>query len=148
MTFDIGPLTTDILHLPLKCPMSRSNFEHLRVYQVSEVLADSIWRMVQNWPDFAKRTIGSQMVRAADSIGANIAEGSGRGSYADNRRFVRIARGSLYEVRHWLRRAYCRNLLTEAETELIRPLMDELSPKLNAYLRSIGTKGKPDNRDH
>jgi four helix bundle protein len=54
---------------------------------------------------FAKDTVGKQMVRAGDSIGANIAEGSGRGSFQDNRRFIRIARGSLYETMHWLRRA-------------------------------------------
>ena len=40
------------------------------------------------WEPFAKNTIGTQLVRAADSIGANIAEGYGRGSFADNKRFV------------------------------------------------------------
>lgn len=35
---------------------------------------------------------------AADGIGANIAEGSGRGSMQDKRRFVRMARGSLDET--------------------------------------------------
>ena len=61
-----------------------------------------------------------------------------RGSFQDNRRFVRIARGSLYELRHWLRRAYRRNLLSEHAVNSLRPQLDELSPKLNAFLRSIG----------
>jgi four helix bundle protein len=67
------------------------------------------------WNWFARATVGRQLVRAADSIGANIAEGTGRGSYLDNRRFVLIARGSLYETQHWLRRAVRRNLLNEDE---------------------------------
>ena len=83
-------------------------------------------------------TIGKQIVRGADSIGANIAEGVGRGSFQDNRRFVRNARGSLYETKHGLRRAYSRRLLTDSQVERIKPLIDELTPKLNAYLNSIG----------
>jgi four helix bundle protein len=76
--------------------MERTNFEKLQVYQLSEKLADGIWKVVQDWNSFAKDTVGKQIVRAADGVGANIAEGSGRGSLVDNRRFVRMARGSLY----------------------------------------------------
>lgn len=86
----------------------------------------------------AKDTVGKQIVRSADSIGANIAEGQGRDSFPDNRRFVKIARGSLYETQHWLRRAYNRNLLTAQQVDTLKPLIDELAPKLNAYLKSIG----------
>jgi len=119
--------------------MGTRGFEELRVYQLAEQLADRIWDMVQTWPILARDTLGKQIVRSADSIGANIAEGSGRGTYQDNRRFVRMARGSLYETRHWLRRAFRRKLLTSDQTELMKTMIDELGPKLNAYLRSIGT---------
>jgi len=120
--------------------MARSNFENLRVYQLAEVLADQIWEIALKWNNFARDTVGKQMVRAADSISANIAEGDGRGSYQDNRRFVRISRGSLNETRNWLRRAYKRKLLNHEEINRLRPLVDELSPKLNAYLKSIGKR--------
>ena len=118
--------------------MARTNFENLRVYQNSEQVSDLIWEIAGGWTNFARDTIGKQIVRSADSIGANIAEGAGRGSFADNRRFIRIARGSLNETRHWLRRAYRRKLLTPEQTNSLRPLIDSLSPMLNAYLRSIG----------
>jgi len=85
--------------------MERTNFEKLRVYRLSEHLADRIWNVVKAWDYLAKDTVGKQIIRAADSIGANIAEGTGRGTLEDNRRFIRMARGSLYETRHWLRRA-------------------------------------------
>jgi len=118
--------------------MAKTNFEKLRGYQLSEELSDRIWAIVLSWNVIARDTVGKQLVRAADSIGANIAEGTGRGTFVDNRRFVRIARGSLNEVQHWLRRAYRRRLLNAKEVAGIKPLIDELAPKLNAYLKSIG----------
>ena len=119
--------------------MSKSNFETLEVYQISEELSDHVWNIVISWGYFAKTTVGNQLVRAADSIGANIAEGTGRGTYKDNRRFVRIARASLYETKHWLKRAYKRNLLTNDQVNHLSPLINELAPRLNAYLNSIGS---------
>jgi len=56
-------------------------FENLRVYQLSEKLADSIWRVARGWDQLAKETIGRQLIRAADSVGANIAEGTGVGAF-------------------------------------------------------------------
>ncbi len=127
--------------------MERTNFENLRVYQLSEKLADEIWRIVLPWEYFSKDTIGKQIVRSADSIGANIAEGIGRGRYLDNRRFVRIARGSLNETKHWLRRSYKRGLLTKSQVDTLKPLMDDLGPMLNAYVKSIGS-GAPNKGSH
>jgi four helix bundle protein len=118
--------------------MARSNFENLRVYQLAEELADRIWEIVLGWNIFARDTVGKQLVKAADSVGANISEGTGRGTFIDNRRFVRISRGSLNETQYWLRRAYKRKLLDDKQIKSVKPLIDELAPKLNAYLNSIG----------
>lgn len=120
--------------------MARTNFENLRVYLLAEDLADQVWQIALGWNDFARDTIGKQLARSADSIGANIAEGAGRGSFQDNRRFVRIGRGSLNETQHWLRRAYRRQLLTQEQVNSLKIIIDELAPRLNAYLNSIGNK--------
>src|SRR5271165_910067 len=120
--------------------MARSNFEKLAVYRLSENLADEVWFIVEKWAPLARDTVGKQLIRAADSIGANLAEGVGRGSFRDNRRFVRVARGSLNETQHWLRRAYRRKFLNEQAIGLLKTLLDELAPRLNGYLRSIGRK--------
>lgn len=125
--------------------MARSNFENLAVYQLAEEIADKVWSVVLDWKPLARDTVGKQLIRAADSIGANIAEGEGRGSFQDNRRFVRIARGSLNETKHWLRRAFKRGLLKDDQVEELKPLMDELAPRLNAYLKSIGKDPATDN---
>ncbi len=121
--------------------MSRTNFENLRVYKLSEELADAIWEIVLQWNTFAKDTVGRQIVRSADSIGANIAEGTGRHNFQDNQRFVKIAQGSLNETQHFLRRAFKRKLLVPADVKKLKPLVDNLAPQLNSYLKSIG-------RDH
>ena len=120
-----------------KDKMEKTNFENLKVYQLSENLADSIWKIVVKWNSFAKDTLGKQLVNATDSIGANLAEGIGRYSVVDTRRFVRISRGSLYETKHWLRRAYKRDLLNDKEIEFLLPIIDELTIVLAGYLRSL-----------
>jgi four helix bundle protein len=118
--------------------MPSLKLEELRVYQLAEAVADATWSVVSVWESFARDAVGKQLVRAADSIGANIAEGFGRGSFADNKRFVRIARGSLYEVRHFLRRADKRGLISAESRKRLHPLLKELPPTLNGYLKSIG----------
>jgi four helix bundle protein len=122
--------------------VGKPGFENLQVYQLAEKLANQIWMIVNNWDYFAKDTVGKQLIRSADSIGANIAEGNGRYNIQDNLRFVKIAKGSLYETIHWLRLTCFRKLITDEQIQNIKPIIDELSPKLSAYLNSL-SKQKP-----
>ncbi len=117
--------------------MQKTNFEKLRIYELAEDLADNIWDIVASWDSFARDTVGKQVVRSADSVGANIAEGVGRWGLQDQIRFIYIARGSVNETKHWLRRAFKRQLLTDEQINLIKPLLEELAPKLNAYANSL-----------
>jgi four helix bundle protein len=71
-----------------------------------------------------------QLVRAADSIGANIAEATGRWHPADKRRLFIIARGSLYETEHWLLRAEKRGLARPRSERL-----DDLARALNGLIK-------------
>ncbi len=114
------------------------SFEDLDVYKLAESLGDIIWEIVSKWDSFTKNTIGYQIVESADSIGANIAEGFGRFSFKERKHFAIIARGSLYETSHWLRRAYKRRVLKKDEIKKLKEIMDELRPRLNAYIKSIG----------
>ena len=118
--------------------MGTGSFVELEVYRLAEELADKVWEIVQGWGSFAMTTVGRQIVRSSDSIGANIAEGVGRWSFRDNKRFVRVARGSLNETIHWIRRCKSRRLFDEIESGDLQRIVDKLAPKLNAYLRSIG----------
>ena len=55
-----------------------TSFEELRVLHEAEAIADEIWQEVIGWESFAREVVGGQMARAADLIGANIAEAFGR----------------------------------------------------------------------
>ena len=101
--------------------MERTQFEKLEIYQLSEDLADKIWKIVGQCESFEKNTIGIQLVKSSDSVVANIAEGTGRGSFKENIRFAIISRALLFETKHFLRRAYRRKLLSESQTDEINP---------------------------
>lgn len=127
--------------------MGKLNLDELRVYQMAEDLADRVWDLVVPWSAFEKDTVGKQLVRAADSVGANIAEGYGRASPIDHQRFVRTARGSLYEVRHFLRRADKRGLVEKTTKKPLQQTIQKLLPALNAYLSSLKTAGSKSTLD-
>ena len=87
--------------------------EDLNVYKVSFDLSNEIWGIVIRWGWFEKDTVGKQLVRAADSISANIAEGYDRNGRADKCKFYTYARASVLELEDWVNKARKRNLLTE-----------------------------------
>ena len=91
--------------------MSPRSFADLDAYKYAAELADAIHSQVMAWDKIHQWTVGIQLVKAADSVGANIAEASGRWHDADQRRLLYIARGSLRETEHWLARATTRGLL-------------------------------------
>jgi four helix bundle protein len=84
--------------------------------------------------------VGKQLVRSADSIGANIAEGFGRYHYKENKNFCYFSRGSLIETKSWLNKAKTRKLISEAQhTEYLQKL-ETIHLKLNIYIKYIGNK--------
>jgi four helix bundle protein len=92
--------------------MTRSTFHDLEVYALAVELADDLYSLVARWPNFDRFSIGSQLVRSADSVGANIAEATGRWHPKDRQRLLYIARGSLSETEHRIACAERRGLLT------------------------------------
>ena len=53
--------------------MERTKFEDLRIYRLSEDIADTTWEIVIKWHNLPQDTVGKQLIRATDSVGANIA---------------------------------------------------------------------------
>ncbi|QTA88063.1 four helix bundle protein [Desulfonema magnum] len=108
----------------------------LDVYKLAEKLSDAVWHAFDGWPDKARKTMGYQIIRSADSIAANIAEGYGRYSPADRKNFYRYARGSFEETKAWLRKAIRRKIISKDEVWQYTEIIDELGPKLNAFINS------------
>lgn len=92
-----------------------ATFENLRVLQSAEEIADSIWKKVVEWDDFAKDVVGKQIARSADSIGANISESFGRFHFGEKLQFLYYARGSIFETKYWLNRVKARSLMAVTE---------------------------------
>ena len=112
--------------------------DELNVYQISMELGQRIWTVVSDWNYFEKDTIGKQMVRAMDSVAANLSEGYGRFHYREARQFGYYARGSLFEARTWLKKSIDRKLIEQSEFDLIFGEMEQLGIKINNFIRSIG----------
>jgi len=125
--------------------MSFYNLEDLEVYQLAESFGDEIWFIVHEWDYFAKDTVGKQIVKAADSISANIAEGYGRFHYKENKNFCYFSRGSIIETKGWLKKSKTRKLLSEEQFNLLFEKLQTIHLKLNAYIKFIGkSSGKSD----
>ncbi len=108
-------------------------FEELRVLQAAEGVADAIWRQVMKWSPFAREVVGGQLARAADSIGANIAEAFGRFHYGEKLQFLYYARGSLFEAKYWLNRALARELMPSAQVQDYVTQLTNLARQLNNF---------------
>lgn len=111
--------------------------ETLEVHQIAEEFSDPIWTMVQAWDSFAKETMGKQLVRAADSISANIAEGYGRYFYKESRQFYFYARGSIQETKAWLSKCKRRKIINDESADTLLHKADILLHKLNAYIKFV-----------
>jgi len=108
----------------------------LDVYKLSEDLSDLIWYGFDKWPVKAQNTSGYQMIRSSDSIAANLAEGYGRYTPADRKKFYLYARGSFEETKSWLRKLIRRKVIGESEISEYQRIIEELGPKLNAFIKS------------
>ena len=114
--------------------------EELQVYTLSMGIAEKIWAIVIEWDYFTKDTVGKQLVRAADSIAANLSEGFGRYHFKENINFSYYSRGSLYETKTWLIKSHNRKLISNEDFEIFIHEIDNIGVKLNNYINSIGKK--------
>jgi four helix bundle protein len=108
------------------------DYRGLRAYQLALELAVEVHARTRQWPSYERWSIGGQLVRAAGSIGANIAEAEGRWHAKDRMRFLVMARGSLFETRHWINLAARTGLVVEGS---YGAQLDELGRTTNGLIR-------------
>ena len=74
------------------------SFENLRVYKAARQLVRDVYLLQNQFPKEERYALGDQVRRAATSITANLAEGSGRQSPKEKIHFIEIAFGSMTEL--------------------------------------------------
>jgi four helix bundle protein len=87
------------------------DFKDLVVWTKAHQLTLAVYQRTRTFPKEEMYGLTSQVRRASASIGANIAEGCGRRSDGEMKRFLQIARGSASELEYHLRLAKDLNLL-------------------------------------
>ena len=125
-----------------------ATFEDLRVLKSAEEIADSVWKIVVQWDEFAKDVVGKQIARSADSVGANIAESFGRFNFGEKLQFLYYSRGSIFETKYWLNRTRTRGLMKPDEVDEYVKRLTDLARQLNTFAGGLKTvraeqKSKP-----
>jgi four helix bundle protein len=128
-------------------PASVRDLKDLDVWKLARNLRTLIYVLVKRLPDEERFALNSQLRRAVQSIGANIAEGFGRYSYQENIQFCRQARGSAYEVRDHLVTAVDANFISQAEYTEADALAQRVIQTVNGYIRSTSKRQAESRKD-
>jgi four helix bundle protein len=103
-----------------KMQEQHGGFYTIAAWQRGDDLAVKIYQTTQKFPRYELYGLTSQLRRAAVSVPANIAEGSGRRTIRDYIRFLYIAKGSLTEVEYLVHISNRLGYLTEADFRQLR----------------------------
>jgi four helix bundle protein len=120
--------------------LAKMILEELEVYQLALEISKLAWEIYTSLPKDQQYSQGRQFLEAADSVGANIAEGYGRFHYKDSMKFYYNSRGSLFETKHWITLLDQRDLITNDNFKKIKNLIEIEQLKLNNFINSIKSK--------
>jgi four helix bundle protein len=125
--------------------MQMRNFRQLDVWKKAHVLTLEIYRFTADFPNHERYGLTSQLQRAAASIGANLAEGCGRETDADYRRFVQMATGSACEVEYHILLAYDLNLISDDTYNGLNSNINEVKRMLHGLAKYLQTNSRHSN---
>ncbi len=109
------------------------DFKNLRLWQLAREFVSDIYKLTTTFPSHELHSMTNQLRRASYSIPSNIAEGSGKGSQKEFKRYLSIVSGSIKEVECFLILARDLNYINEQQlTELTQKL--EIIGKMNSKL--------------
>lgn len=112
-------------------------FERLTVYQRSLLLVETIESLVSGLKGRASFSLLDQLSRAALSVPLNIAEGEGRWHKGEKRQFLRIARGSVFEVVPILQVLSRRRLIGDEDFQRLYADLETISKMLMSLEKSV-----------
>jgi four helix bundle protein len=115
------------------------SYRDLVVGQKGMELAVIAYSLAKSMPKTEEYRLTSQLLRAATSVPANIAEGNARGTRKDYANFISVARGSVAEVQTLLELAVRTRLLSSDETSAAAQLADELGRMLKVLRERLAS---------
>ena len=113
------------------------NFKELKIWQKSRVLTKETYLVTKNYSDEEKYGLVSQIRRSVVSIPSNIAEGSGRDSNRDFRRFLNIAISSAFELETQIIISYDLHYISEKDYLEISEKIREIQKMIYGFRKSL-----------
>lgn len=112
-------------------------YKDLLIWQKGILLVKVVYNNIEGFPKDEVFGLTSQIKRSAVSIPSNIAEGWGRGSILSYLHFLKIARGSLFELETQLIIANELSFISELKFNELTQIITEESKMLNAFIKSL-----------
>ncbi len=114
----------------------------LRAWQLAFRFTTAVYAVTNEFPKEERFGIISQLRRSTLSIPSNIAEGFGRGSSLDYARFLKIARGSLFEVDTQILLCLELGYITQPRYDELHRDWTDISKVLSGLIRSIDLRAR------
>jgi four helix bundle protein len=122
--------------------MKIKKFEDLPVWQLALKVTKEIYELT-NKKEFSKDfSLRDQIRRAIISVSSNIVEGFEKNNNNEFIRFLKIAKGSVGEVRNQLYIALAVNYITEQEFDKINKELEDLANQIGGFIVYLEEKKK------
>ena len=133
-------MTLDTTKPKTPVAMAVRDYRDLIAWQKAMDFAEQVYAATRSFPNDEKYGLTSQLRRAVVSVASNIAEGQGRFSDAEFRRFLSIAHGSLREAETQLQLASRFGYLDHQQFDPVFALASEAGRLISGLARSLKTE--------
>ena len=114
------------------------SYKDLLIWQKGIEVTEKVYLLTKSFPSEEIYSLTNQIKRATVSIPSNIAEGFGRNSTKSYVNFLKISRGSLYELETQLIIAEKQNFISDLDLlQSINELISEEGKMINSYINKI-----------
>ena len=113
------------------------DYKKYDVWKLGHEITLLVYRLTKLFPREEQFGLIGQMRRAAYSIPSNIAEGCGRESDAEFKRYLVISRGSASELEYFTILTRDLNLLSKSDFEILNNQVNKVRRSLNNLINKI-----------
>lgn len=114
-----------------------NKFKNLKIWKCAVSLATDIYSVTVKFPNKEQYGLVAQLRRCVVSIGSNIAEGAGRSTNKDFKRFLNIAYGSLYELETQLIISSNLGFLSDKDSKYLCDEVNELQKMVFVFSKKL-----------